>query len=84
MPKSPGPAVGKLLVSRTPRTDFITLTWPDGQTRTIVWSEREGRRKLINFGVPPEKIDKVMNYVYNMYHAYIEGEFESPAPLPAK
>jgi len=77
-PANPEP--GKLLVSRTPRTQLLRVTWPDGQYRTMTY-DKNGDRKLAQWGIPPEKLPKLLNYVWNFYHAYVEAP-DSPVPPP--
>ena len=68
-PPPPLPTEGHVLVSRMPMSDVIRITWPDGEFRTIVY-DRQGDIKLIRLGLIAERLPKLLNYVYNFYHAY--------------
>ncbi len=74
------PPLGKLLVSRMPRTQLLRVTWPDGQYRSLVY-DKNGDRKLIDLGIEEERLPKLLNYLWNFYHAYVEAP-GSPCPPP--
>jgi len=76
----PLPPEGKLLLTRMPRTDFLRVTWPDGQYRTLVY-DKEGDLKLIRLGVPRDNLDKALNYLWNFYNVYVNAP-DCPAPPP--
>jgi hypothetical protein len=67
--KPANPQPGQLLLSRIPRTDFLTVTYPDGQSAKVVW--RGLHIDLIRLGIPKLKVERVVDYVYNFYHCYV-------------
>lgn len=81
MPKRPAlPPPGKLLISRIPTTDILKITWPDGQNRTVVY-DKTGPIKLARLGIDQDRQEKLINYIYNFYHAYAASSVTAP-PAP--
>lgn len=81
VPKAaPLPKLGHLLLSRTPHTNFLRVTWPDGQYRTLTY-DRQGDLKLIRMGVPRDHLDRALNYLWNFLNVYVAAP-NCPQPPP--
>lgn len=85
------PELGELLLTRVPRTDILTVIYPDGQSVSMLFGgrDKEGHvityRQFINLGIPEGKAEKLIDYVYNFYQAYValeEGVVIHSPPVP--
>lgn len=78
----PKPVPGVILIERLPHSDRIRLTYPDGQT--FLTSPYDAGYDLFmrraGLSRDPEKLERVINYVWSFRTAYLAVEGISSPP----
>jgi hypothetical protein len=69
-------------LERHPGQQCIRLTYPDGQSELLFHSP-DIARKLIDRGIPQEKVEKALDYIWNYRHLLVKCR-RNPGPPKAQ
>lgn len=80
-PPQPPPSKGAFLLLREPLQQSVKLVYPSGDFLSFPIT-RNLFRELVKVGVPKDKVERAMDYVYNFGRVYVRSvDPEMMAPV---
>lgn len=75
------PPAGHVALYRVAGQNLIKIVYPDGQSESV-FHNKNIAHQLTQRGLPPEKVERVLDYLWNYPEVFVDCEGRNPKPPP--